>query len=88
MRHWQRVTFVSAALFPFGLLFRAVVSVRRALYVHGFLRAKRLPVPVVVVGNIDQKVPESLTYAFPVFAYWARMATMLPTRLGGPSKAG
>jgi hypothetical protein len=32
----------------------------------------------VVVGNIDEKVAESLTYAFPVYGYWARMATVLP----------
>jgi len=32
----------------------------------------------VVIGNIDEKVAESLTYAFPVYGYWARMATVLP----------
>jgi ABC-type branched-subunit amino acid transport system substrate-binding protein len=32
----------------------------------------------VVVGNIDEKVAESLTYAFPVYGYWSRMATVLP----------
>jgi ABC-type branched-subunit amino acid transport system substrate-binding protein len=31
-----------------------------------------------VVGNIDEKVAESLTYAFPVYGYWSRMATVLP----------
>jgi ABC-type branched-subunit amino acid transport system substrate-binding protein len=32
----------------------------------------------VVIGNIDEKVAESLTYAFPVYGYWARMAQVLP----------
>ena len=47
----------------------------------------------IVVGNIDQKVAESLTYAFPVLGYWARMATILPSfiknvLLGGAKKIG
>ena len=44
----------------------------------------------VVVGNIDQKVALPLTYAFPVYAFWARMATILPSFiknvLGGAGK--
>ena len=32
----------------------------------------------LVVGNMDEKLAESLTYAFPVYGYWARMATVLP----------
>jgi branched-chain amino acid transport system substrate-binding protein len=44
----------------------------------------------VVLGNIDQKVAEGLTYAFPVYGYWARMATVLPSVirnvLGGAGK--
>ncbi len=35
-----------------SLLFRAAVALRRALYRRGILRTVRLPVPVVVVGNI------------------------------------
>ncbi len=37
---------------PWSLLFRATVALRRALYRRGVLRSERLPVPVVVVGNI------------------------------------
>ncbi|HKN89765.1 MAG TPA: ABC transporter substrate-binding protein [Acidimicrobiia bacterium] len=44
----------------------------------------------VVVGNIDEKIALPLTYAFPVFAFWARQATILPgfikNVLGGGSK--
>jgi ABC-type branched-subunit amino acid transport system substrate-binding protein len=47
----------------------------------------------VVVGNIDQKVAEGLTYAFPVYGYWTRMAMILPTFIrnvlnGGSKKIG
>jgi tetraacyldisaccharide 4'-kinase len=46
-RHWQSVTAVSALLFPASLLYGAVAAARRAA-----LAPARLPVPVVVVGNI------------------------------------
>jgi len=50
--HWQRVSPVSVLLYPVSLLFRAAVAARRALYARGILRRARLPVPVIVVGNI------------------------------------
>ncbi|MEY3202699.1 MAG: hypothetical protein RIR70_2249, partial [Pseudomonadota bacterium] len=37
---------------PVSLVFRLMVGLRAALYAHGILNATRLPVPVVVVGNI------------------------------------
>jgi ABC-type branched-subunit amino acid transport system substrate-binding protein len=44
----------------------------------------------MVVGNIDRKVALSLTYVFPVYAYWAHQATILPgfikNVLGGSGK--
>jgi tetraacyldisaccharide 4'-kinase len=52
MRHWQRVTPLSAALYPVSLLYRVVVALRRAAYAHGVLGATRVGVPVVIVGNI------------------------------------
>jgi len=51
--------------------------------------ADRHKVPVVI-GNIDRKVALPLKYAFPVYAYWAHQATILPSFiknvLGGGSK--
>ena len=41
-----------------------------------------------VIGNIDEKVAESLTYAFPVYGYWARMATVLPGFIRNVLNAG
>ncbi|HEX2824798.1 MAG TPA: tetraacyldisaccharide 4'-kinase [Burkholderiales bacterium] len=52
MRHWQRVTPLSAALYPVSLVFGAVAALRRALYANGILRSQRVGAPVVVVGNI------------------------------------
>lgn len=37
---------------PLSVLFRVAVFLRRALYRAGVLRSRRLPVPVVVIGNI------------------------------------
>lgn len=50
--HWQSFTPVSAVLCPFSLIFGAAASARRGAYRAGLLRSARLPVPVVVVGNI------------------------------------
>ncbi len=51
-RHWYRLSWLSAALAPLSLAFGAVVGVRRIAYRTGWLRVERLPVPVVVVGNL------------------------------------
>jgi tetraacyldisaccharide 4'-kinase len=46
------VTVLTAALIPLAVAFGAVAGARRALFRSGVLRAHRLPVPVIVVGNI------------------------------------
>lgn len=51
-RHWQSITPVSAVLYPASLAFGAVTAVRRAAYRAGIFPSARLPVPVIVVGNI------------------------------------
>jgi tetraacyldisaccharide 4'-kinase len=50
--HWYRDSFVSRLLTPLSWLYCLLVFVRRALYRAGILRVTRLPVPVVVVGNL------------------------------------
>lgn len=47
-----RPTAAAWLLSPLSILFRAIVATRRALYARGVLHAQRLPVPVVVVGNV------------------------------------
>jgi len=43
---------LSTVLLPLSGLFRLVVAARRFAYKAGVLRSRRLPVPVIVVGNI------------------------------------
>lgn len=49
---WRGRGPLALALLPIGLLFAAAAGLRRAAYRHGLLRVARLPVPVVVIGNI------------------------------------
>jgi tetraacyldisaccharide 4'-kinase len=47
-----RLTLLTAPLVPLAVAFGAIVSARRALFRLGVLRKHRMPVPVIVVGNI------------------------------------
>jgi tetraacyldisaccharide 4'-kinase len=47
-----RLTPLTAALTPFAAVFAVTSTLRRALYRSGLIRVQRLPVPVIVVGNI------------------------------------
>lgn len=49
---WRGKGALSCALLPLAWLFGAVTRLRRAAYARGLLRSTRLPVPVVVVGNV------------------------------------
>jgi tetraacyldisaccharide 4'-kinase len=51
-RHWYRLSWLSLALAPLSLAFGAGVLARRLAFRAGWLRADRLPVPVIVVGNL------------------------------------
>ena len=51
-RHWDRLTPVCILLMPLSLVFCALVQLRYRLYRLGIMRSTRLPVPVIVVGNI------------------------------------
>ena len=50
--HWSRRGALAIVLLPLSLIFMLLAALRRGLYRAGVLRAQRLPVPVVVVGNI------------------------------------
>lgn len=39
-------------LWPLSLLFRTLVALRVLLYRLGWLQTERMPVPVVIVGNV------------------------------------
>lgn len=52
-RHWQGITPLTPLLYPLSLLFGLAVATRRFCYRRGLLTSVRLPVPVVVVGNVS-----------------------------------
>jgi len=51
---WYRpgLTPLTAALAPLAAIFAGITALRRALFRGGLVRVERLPVPVIVVGNI------------------------------------
>ena len=51
-QHWYRLSALSLALWPASLVYRLLVALRRFAYSSGALQALRLPVPVIVVGNV------------------------------------
>ncbi len=51
--HWYRISPLHLFLYPVSLIFRTLVALRHLLYRTGVLASIRLPVPVVVVGNIS-----------------------------------
>jgi tetraacyldisaccharide 4'-kinase len=52
MRAWMQRGILACALWPISLLFHLLVVLRRTLYRSGALKTTRLPVPVIVVGNV------------------------------------
>lgn len=52
-QHWYRITPLHLVLLSLSLIFRLLAGMRRALYRSGILPGEKLPVPVVVVGNIN-----------------------------------
>ena len=51
-RHWYRLSPLSLALWPLSLVYRILATLRRLAYGNGLLRVTRLPLPLIVVGNI------------------------------------
>jgi tetraacyldisaccharide 4'-kinase len=51
--HWYRISPLHLLLFPLSLVFRVLAAVRRFLYRSRILASVKLPVPVVIVGNIS-----------------------------------
>jgi tetraacyldisaccharide 4'-kinase len=51
-RAWLRRGPLALALWPLSILFRLLAALRAALFHAGVMQSERLPVPVIVVGNI------------------------------------
>jgi tetraacyldisaccharide 4'-kinase len=49
---WEGRGLLSTALLPLSWTFGAIAAARRRLFVHGVRDPSRLPVPVIVVGNL------------------------------------
>ncbi|MGE0332506.1 MAG: tetraacyldisaccharide 4'-kinase [Ramlibacter sp.] len=52
LRAWTQRGLLARLLWPLSLVLRGLLAVRRAAYRAGWLASHRLPVPVVVVGNV------------------------------------
>lgn len=52
-QHWYRFSPLHLLLFPLSLIFRALSALRRLLFRFGVLASVKLPVPLVVIGNIS-----------------------------------
>ncbi len=52
-QHWYRLTPLHLLLYPASLIFRALAALRRQLFRGGVLASVKLPVPLIVVGNIS-----------------------------------
>ncbi len=51
-RHWYRLSALSLALWPLSLVYQVVVALRCFAYRIGLLPTVKMPVPVIIVGNI------------------------------------
>ena len=51
-KQWERLTLWHIILIPLSWFFGAVVWLRKSFYQSGWLESYRLPVPVIIVGNI------------------------------------
>lgn len=52
-QHWYRVTLLHLILLPVSVVFRLLSGLRRTLYLYGVLKSEKLPIPVIVIGNIN-----------------------------------
>jgi tetraacyldisaccharide 4'-kinase len=52
-QHWYRYSLLHLMLVPVSLVFRTLAATRRFLYRSGILASVKLPVPIVIVGNIS-----------------------------------
>ncbi len=51
--YWYKRNFIPFLLLPLSLIYCSVVKVRRLLYRFSIIRHHRLPVPIIIVGNIN-----------------------------------
>ena len=49
---WYKEMYLSTWIMPLSMIYVDIIKLRRFLYRKGFLKTTRLPVPVIIVGNI------------------------------------
>ncbi|WP_031432889.1 tetraacyldisaccharide 4'-kinase [Methylomarinum vadi] len=49
---WYKEMYVSTWIMPFSLIYVDIIRLRRFLYCKGIFKSSKLPVPVIIVGNI------------------------------------
>ena len=52
-KQWQHYSLWHLLLIPLSWLFGGITSIRKSFYQIGWLKSVRLPVPVIIVGNIN-----------------------------------
>lgn len=52
-KYWYRITPLHLLLLPVSLLFYLLVSIRRQLFRSGIFASVKIPVPVIIIGNIS-----------------------------------
>lgn len=53
LKIWQRRGIVACLLWPLAQIFAISVALRRYAFMHGYLRSWHLPVPIIIIGNIN-----------------------------------
>jgi tetraacyldisaccharide 4'-kinase len=51
-RAWLHRGALAWSLLPFSFLYAGLAALRKALFRHGVLQSHRVPVPVIVIGNV------------------------------------
>jgi len=51
-KQWNRIALPHLALYPVSLVYRATIALRRFLFRAGTLAVAKLPVPVIIIGNV------------------------------------
>ena len=52
-KYWYRISLLHLLLWPPSLVFLAISAIRRFFYRSGLLHSDKIPVPVIIVGNIS-----------------------------------
>jgi tetraacyldisaccharide 4'-kinase len=52
LTYWRNRNLISISLYPFSMLFRGIVFLRKFCYRAGIIKTHYFPIPIIVIGNI------------------------------------